>query len=159
MIDRSRPSPAIRSLLRLPIHLYDWNAGWLLGKRFVLLVHTGRRTGLTHKTILEVVRYDAATGAVTVMSGFGRGSDWYQNIQAKEASEIVVGNRSFAPIHRNLSEDEAVAVFADYEHRNRFAGPAVRWVLSRLVGWRYDSTDDSRRRLVRERPLVCFSAV
>ena len=151
--------PLARWVLRLPLRLYGWNAGWLLGKRFVMVVHTGRRTGLTRKTVLEVVHYDPDTGAVVVMSGFGRHSDWYQNIQSREATQVTVGGRSFAPVHRDLSDDEAVAVLADYERRNRLAAPVVRWVLSRLVGWRYDGTADSRRRLVQERPLVRFSPV
>jgi hypothetical protein len=32
----------------------------------------------------------------------------------------------------------------------------VRRVLSWLVGWRYDSSEDVRRRLVRELPVVAF---
>jgi deazaflavin-dependent oxidoreductase (nitroreductase family) len=155
--ERRRLHPLARWLLRLPVHLYDWNAGWLLGQRFVLVVHTGRRTGLTRKTVLEVVHHDTSTGSVVVMSGLGRGSDWYQNIQTREATQVTVGRRSFAPIHRDLSTNEAVAVLADYQQRNRVAAPVVRWVLSRLVGWRYDGTDQSRRRLVQQRPLVRFS--
>jgi len=156
---RAGLQPLVRWLLRLPVHLYDWNAGWLLGKRFAMLVHTGRRTGLTRKTVLEVVHYDTVTGAVVVMSGLGRSSDWYQNIKAKEASQVVVGRHSFAPTHWDVPDDEADDVLTDYEQRNRFAAPVVRWVLSRLVGWRYDGTNDSRRRLVQELPLVCFSPV
>ena len=30
--------------LRAPVYLYRWRLGWLLGKRFVLLTHIGRRT-------------------------------------------------------------------------------------------------------------------
>ena len=33
----------------------------------------------------------------------------------------------------------------------------VHAVLSRLVGWRYDGTPDTRARLVRELPLIAFS--
>ena len=151
--------PLVRWLFRLPVHLYDWNAGWLLGKRFAMVVHTGRRTGLTRKTVLEVVHYNTATGAVVVMSGFGRSSDWYQNIKAREASQVVVGRHSFTPTHRDVSNDDAVDILTGYERRNRLAAPVVRWVVSRLVGWRYDGTNESRRRLVQERPLVSFSPV
>jgi hypothetical protein len=47
-------------------------------------------------------------------------------------------------------------VLADYERRNRWIAPLVRWVLSRLVGWRYDGSDDARRRLAGQLPLVAF---
>jgi len=47
-------------------------------------------------------------------------------------------------------------VLADYERRNRWVTLVIRRVLSALVGWRYDSSDDARRRLVRDLPLVAF---
>jgi hypothetical protein len=47
-------------------------------------------------------------------------------------------------------------VLADYERRNRWIAPLVRWVLSRLVGWRYDGSDDAHRRLAGQLPLVAF---
>lgn len=150
-------SPLVRRVARAPVALYRWRLGWLLGHRFMLLVHVGRRTGLERRTVLEVLRYDPETGQVVVMSGWGRASDWYRNIQARPAREVIVGSRSFVPVHRDLTEEEAVAVLAGYERRNRFAAPVVRQVLSRLAGWRYDGSDESRRRVVAELPLVQFS--
>ena len=52
-----------------------------------------------------------------------------------------------------------MAALAGYERRNRIAAPVIRRVLTRLAGWRYDGSDESRRRLVGERPLVLFSRV
>src|SRR5215469_3700219 len=40
------PQGALRRLFRVPVYLYWWKCGWLLGHRFLLLNHTGRRTGL-----------------------------------------------------------------------------------------------------------------
>lgn len=154
---RSFRSRWFRRIARAPVVLYRWNLGWVLGHRFMLLVHSGRRTGLERRTVLEVVRYDAETGAVVVMSGFGRRSDWYRNIQAHPARMVVVGRRSFRPVHRDLTVEEASDALADYERRNRIVAPIIRGVLSRLVGWRYDGTEESRRRLVQERPIVLFA--
>jgi hypothetical protein len=39
------PHGVLRALLSLPVHLYHARLGFLLGHRFLLLVHTGRRTG------------------------------------------------------------------------------------------------------------------
>lgn len=152
----SPTSLVLRRLVRAPVALYRWDLGWLLGYRFILLVHIGRRSGLERRTVLEVVHYDPKTSEVVVMSGLGRTSDWYRNIQAHPAKEVVIGRRSFAPTHRDLTEDEAVAAVAAYERRNRIATPIIRSVLSKLLGWRYDGTDEARRRLVDERPLVMF---
>ena len=46
---------------------------------------------------------------------------------------------------------------ADYERRNRLAGPVVRAILSRLAGFRYDGSAESRRKLVEALPLLAFS--
>ena len=152
-----RPGPIARRLLRAPACLYDLGLGWLFGRRFVRLTHVGRRSGRYYRTMLEVlaVRPD---GEVVVIAGLGASSDWFRNIQARPGVEIALAQQRFRPAHRVLGEDEAVEVVADYERRNRWVAPAVRRVLSWLVGWRYDSSEPARRRLVRERPLVGFRA-
>lgn len=122
-----------------------------------MIVHTGRRTGLRRRTVVEVIRYDGATGSIVVMSGFGRRSDWYRNIQAREATSITVGRHEFVPTHEELSEDEAVAAVAEYERRHLLAAPLIQAVISGLVGWKYDGTDAGRHRLVQHLPLVRFS--
>jgi hypothetical protein len=50
------PTGWVRALLRLPILLYRLHLGWLLGHRFLLLTHVGRKSGLQRRTVLEVVR-------------------------------------------------------------------------------------------------------
>lgn len=151
-----RPGPLLRAVFRAPLRLYDWHAGWLLGHRFLRLTHQGRRSGRQYQTVVEVLKTDPATREVMVMAGFGHATDWLRNIQAHPAIEITLGNRHFAPTHRILDEDAAAAVLADYEHRNRLITPVLRRVLSSLVGWTYDGTDDARHRVVRELPIIAF---
>ncbi len=151
-----RPGPLLRAVFRAPVRLYDWHAGWLLGHRFLRLTHVGRRSGRRYRTVVEVLRTDPATGEIMVMAGFGRTTDWLRNIQAHPAVEIELGRHRFVPAHRVLDEPDAASVLADYERRNRLLAPIVRRILSRLVGWPYDGTDDARRRLVRELPIIAF---
>ncbi len=106
--------------------------------------------------MLEVIGMGAAAGEVIVVAGFGRAADWYRNVQAKPAVEVAIGRRRFVPVHRVLDESEATATLADYERRNRWATPVVRRMLSWLVGWDYDGSNDARRRLASELPLVAF---
>ncbi len=54
------------------------------------------------------------------------------------------------------SIEGAEDVFAEYERRNRFIGPIMRAVISRLVGWRYDGTAAARRRVVDQLLLFGF---
>jgi deazaflavin-dependent oxidoreductase (nitroreductase family) len=144
-------------LLGLPRHVYRHGWGWLLGRRFLQLTHTGRRSGRTHTTVLEVVRFDRVSGEVMVVSGFGPGSDWFRNIKANARAEISIGRESFPASFRVLSVDEATAVLADYEWRNRLAAPVIRFVLSQLLGWRYDGSPETRRRAAEALPVVAFS--
>jgi deazaflavin-dependent oxidoreductase (nitroreductase family) len=148
-------NPLLRTLLHIPIYLYRWKLGWMLGKRFLLLTHTGRRTARRHETVLEVMEYRPAATEFVVMSGFGPTADWFQNIQVGPAS-VEVGRIRFSAAHRILGEGEAVAVVQQYERRNRFIGTIVRSVLRRLLGWNYTGTDSDRHRLVAQLPLVAF---
>lgn len=150
-------SPAVRWLCRSPIVLYKLNLGWLFGTRFVLLTHTGRRTGLVRYAVLEVIQHEPASNRVVVMSATGRRADWYHNLRAHPPLMITLGRHSFRPSHAELPEDDAVAVFADYEERRCRRTKSIEWALvTHMVGWRYDGSDESRRRLVRQLPMLAF---
>ena len=90
------------------------------------------------------------------MSGFGPGSQWYRNALAGGALEIRIGTERFRPTARALPEEDAMAVLADYERRNRIAAPVIRAALSRLAGLRYDGSAASRRHVVQAVPLIAF---
>jgi deazaflavin-dependent oxidoreductase (nitroreductase family) len=152
----TRLNPVLRCLLRAPTHLYRWKCGRLLGHRFLLLIHIGRRTGLRRYTVLEVMEYRKKGPEAVVMSAFGRGADWLRNVEAAPDPEVVIGSQRFIAAYRLLDEDEAASVVAGYERRNRLIAPMIRAVLSRLLGWRYDASDKARHRLVKHLPLVAF---
>ena len=148
----------LRRALRVPVPLYRAGFGWVLGRRFLMLTHVGRKSGRRYDTVLEVVGRLPGSDEYVVMAGLGRSADWLRNVHAGGAREVTVGTRRFRPAVRELAEDEAVEVLAGYERRNRLAAPILRAVLSRLVGWRYTGSDADRRRLIRELPLVAFGA-
>lgn len=153
---RKKPNRLVRYFLRAPVYLYRWRLGWLLGRRFLLLSHVGRRTGRNFQTVLEIMQYRDIGPEAVVMSGFGPRSDWLLNIEAGPAPEVTIGRQHFTAFYRFLDEEEAVRVVAEYEHRNRLLAGILRWVLSRLLGWRYRSSDADRRKLVRQLPLLGF---
>ncbi|NHI19857.1 nitroreductase family deazaflavin-dependent oxidoreductase [Phycicoccus endophyticus] len=126
----------------------------MLGHRFLRLTHTGRRTGRSRHVVLEVVEHDPVTGAVTVVSGFGRSADWFRNVTAGGPVAVDLGRGPRLADHQVLPLEEAVAVLRRYEGRNRLAGPLVRRALGALVGWRYTGSDADRRRLAAELPMV-----
>jgi deazaflavin-dependent oxidoreductase (nitroreductase family) len=152
----SRLSPTLRSLFRAPVSLYRWRCGWLLGHRFLLLIHVGRRTGLRRCTVLEALEYRKDGPEIVVMSAFGPDADWLRNLKTTPAPEVVSGSRRFVADYRILGEDEAIAAIAGYERRNRLIAPIVRVVLRRLLGWRYRGSEADRRRLAAQLPTVAF---
>jgi len=48
-----KPKGALRYFFRLPVYLYRWHFGRLLGTRFLLLTHIGRSTGLRRQLFLK----------------------------------------------------------------------------------------------------------
>jgi deazaflavin-dependent oxidoreductase (nitroreductase family) len=147
---------ALRQLSRAPVYLYRWNFGRMLGHRFLLLIHIGRRTGLCRHTVLEVMEYRNEGPEAVVMSAFGRNADWLRNIEATSSPAVVIGSRRFIASYRFLDEEDAMRVVAGYEHRNRLITRIIRLVLSRLLGSRYDGSKSARRRLVKQLPVLAF---
>lgn len=158
MTDRRRRSlnPITRRLLRAPAYLYEWHLGWLLGHRFLRLTHQGRRSGRRYFAVLEVVDYNPAREEHVILVARGRSADWYRNVEAGLAVEVAVARKRFKPECRTLGIDEAIAVLAAYERRNRIAGPLLRFVLGWLVHWSYDGTHRHRRLLAKQLPMVAF---
>lgn len=153
MIDRS--GRWARRLFRAPARLYRWRLGWLLGHRFLLLEHQGRRSGRHYETVLEVVHWQPE-GEVIVVSGWGRVSDWFRNVSAGSEIYVTVGTRRFHARYRLVPPDEAAEVLGRYEHRNRYMRPVINRMLGYMVGRPYDGTPDAQRRLVEELPMVAF---
>lgn len=149
-----RPGFILKRALRAPVLLYGIGAGRLLGRRFLLLTHRGRRSGRVYRTMLEVVAWDTDLREAVVMSGFGRRSGWFLNALAGGAEEVRIGGSAFRPEVRELNLDEAACVLGEYEQRNRLLAPFARLVLSRLAGFRYDGSDGARRELVARLPMI-----
>jgi deazaflavin-dependent oxidoreductase (nitroreductase family) len=146
----------LKALFRAPAQLYRWGCGPLLGRRFLLLRHTGRRTGLRRETVLEVMQYRPADCEAVVMCAFGPTADWLQNLRADPHPEVIIGRRRFVADYRILDAAEAVAVVRGYEQRHRMIAPVMRAVLGRLLGRPYRGSNEDRWYLVKRLPLVAL---
>src|SRR6516225_11717887 len=93
--DVQPPHGVARTLYRLPIRLFHLHLGWLLMGHFLLLTHSGRKSGLPRQTVLEVLLHDRAKDVYYVMAGWGEQSDWVKNIEKTPQVEIIVGRRHF----------------------------------------------------------------
>ena len=143
----------MNAVSRVADQLYHRGLSRLMTRRFLRLTHTGRRSGRSFHTVLEVVGHRSG-GEFFVVSGFGPRSDWLRNLEAGGPATVSVSGRSFPADHRRLDEAEALAVFAAYERRHRLIRPLVNRSLSSQLGWPYHDSDTDRRRLVAQLPVI-----
>lgn len=141
----------LRVLLRMPLLLYRIRLGWLLGQRFLLLKHTGRKTGLEHRTVLEVLRYDKAHDRYIVSSGWGEKSQWFKNIQQRPEAEIEAGGRHIRVTATRLSKQEAEHELRDYARRHP---TAYRTIGSLIFGEQAVANAEEFARLARTIPVL-----
>lgn len=146
------PRGLMRFLFRLPIWLYRFRLGWLLGGRFLLLNHIGRKSGQSRQTVLEVVRHDRQTDTYIVASGFGEGSDWYRNLLKRPQVTIQVGSRKLAVVAERLSPPEGATEMVEYARRH----PAAARNLARLMGYRVDGSEEDYAELGELIPFVAL---
>jgi len=147
------PRGLARLAFRLPIGLYRLGLGGLLGTRFLLLTHTGRKTGRVRQTVLEVVRYDREKSEFVVAAGFGPKSDWYQNLRARPQAVVQCGRRRWKMNVKFISPDRAGEELLDYGRRH----PLALRELIRIMGFRAGDTPEEIREVGRRLSMVAFS--
>lgn len=142
----SPPQRGLRLTLRLPIVIYRLRLGWLLGERFVLLQHIGRKTGQPRQTVVEVVGHESATDVYYIASGWGKKSNWYQNLLAHPEISIQVSRRKLAVVAHTLDANDGARVLVDYRQKH----PLAARELGRLMGLRFvEATPEELAQLVR----------
>ena len=147
---RRKPGRLVLVVFRLPLVLYQRGWGGLLGGTFLLLVHAGRKTGNLHQVVAMVLRYNPETGEAVICSAWGQDADWVRNIRARPAVRVQIGRDSFTPKQRFLSEDESVAVLAEFRRRH----PGRSRLLSAILGWGDLCSDTAARDFVSTRPFI-----
>jgi len=151
----SAPRGLARLAIRLPIWLYRLRLGWLLGDRFLMLTHIGRKTGQPHQTVLEVVRHDQATGDYIIASGWGERADWFRNIQKNPHVLVASGERRREAIAEQLPVAGAAEELCDYTRRHPHA---VRALSRLMIGERLSGSVEDCRRLAERVPILMLRA-
>lgn len=141
-------------MFRSGIYLYRLGLGGLFGKRMLLLNHVGRKSGQPRQAVLEVIAVGEGTRTFYVASGYGRQSDWFQNLQKRPDVTIQVGRKKMAVTAVFLSPEESGLQIVAYAHRH----PGAAKNLGRfLLGDQVDGTDESYYRMGHDHvPVVAF---
>lgn len=140
---------------RLPIWLYRLGLGFLLGERFLLLNHIGRKSGKVRQAVLEVMLKETDPLAYVVGSGFGERSDWFRNVMHTPEVVIRVGRRRYRARAARLPHDEALTRFRQYAREH----PRALKELTHLLHYDYDGSEESLETLSRAIPVVRFQVL
>jgi deazaflavin-dependent oxidoreductase (nitroreductase family) len=147
------PSGMFKWFLHTPSYLYRARLGFLLGHRFLMMEHRGRRSGRLYRTVVEVAGRHPAERQWIVTAGRGPTSDWYLNLRAGGLEAVWIGSRRHAAEVRFLSAEDAAVVMQAYEAKH----PKTAQRLYRTMGVSYDGTDADRIRMMHEIPMVSFT--
>jgi deazaflavin-dependent oxidoreductase (nitroreductase family) len=149
---KSKPAGLFKHFLHAPTWLYRWHLGFVMGKRFLMIEHRGRKSQKLYRTVLEVAGRNQNKGEWIVSSGTGPNADWYRNIKAGGVDAVWIGSARKAADVRFLEADEAASVFAKYEQAHRRAAAK----LMDMMGVSYDGTEVGRIEMMRKIPMVAF---
>lgn len=91
-------------MLMWRLGLGPWVNSWPdVSGRIMVLVHTGRKTGLKRQT---PVNYATVDEDIYCTAGFGRLADWYRNIMANPEVEVWMPDGWWAGRAQDISEAE-----------------------------------------------------
>jgi len=152
-LTQKKPTGLLRTLFRVPIFLYRANLGFLFGKRFLMLTHTGRKSGLPRDVVLEVVTYDKGMDIYYVAAAWRKKADWYLNILKNPKVKFQVGNKKFEAEANQMSEKEAELVLWEYTQKHPFA---MRELSTMMLGERLSATRETCARLAQSIPLIAL---
>jgi deazaflavin-dependent oxidoreductase (nitroreductase family) len=142
-----------KAMFKWPVHLWRLGLGPIIGRFSVLISHTGRKTGLTRRTMTEL---HVVNGKKYAPSGFGRRAQWYRNIEADPRVTIQTAAGAESVIARRVTDGDELLSLMDLEApKNRVMvrsfldtldiEPTVADILAkkdRIYYLRFDPTDE-----------------
>jgi deazaflavin-dependent oxidoreductase (nitroreductase family) len=149
------PSKLLRLFYRFPIYLYRLGLGRLLGKRFIHIQHTGRKSGLPRHSVVEVAGYDPQEDAYYIAAAYGEKADWLRNMMKNPEVKAQVGGRHFDGMAARLDPDETFQLYEDYNKRH----PGMIFTLSRLVGYSVPRNEEGLHLIAQKMPAVIIKVV
>ena len=155
-LTHKKPTGILRALLRAPIWLYRWNLGWMMGGRFLLLNHIGRKSRLQRQTVIEVVSFDQATGIYYIAAAWRDQSDWYRNIQQTPTVGVQVRNHRFQARAERISTQEAEERLWDYAQKHPMAFGELVTV---MLGERLPPDKETCRKVADSVPLISLTPI
>ncbi|MBN1964371.1 MAG: nitroreductase family deazaflavin-dependent oxidoreductase [Anaerolineae bacterium] len=105
----------LRAAAKSPILFYRLGLGGFIGRLFMVLTTTGRKSGLPRRTAIE---FHAYRGRKYVYSAWGTRADWFRNIEADPVVTIQTADGAEACIARRLADEDELAEAFDFAVQN-----------------------------------------
>lgn len=138
------PKGILKFAFRLPVYLYRYRLGWLLGGRFLLINHVGRKSGLPREAVVEVV--ERVGDSVIVAAGYGAQTQWYQNLRARPEIVVQIGRKKQPVTAEFISPEDGEEIMVRYWNNN----PKATGRLLSILGYHWDSTEVGLRQIANE---------
>ena len=105
--------------------------GWekIFGLDWMLLITTGRKSGRKRYSMVDILLYERETDTYYIEVGFGKKSDWYQNIQTNPIFEAHVYRRKFTAKAEELSVENAADMMVNFVRRRPLYSKSVMKVV------------------------------
>jgi len=151
----NKPRGRLKRALSLPVVMDRHGLGWMLGSRFIIIEHEGRRSGRIYRTPVEVVAHHIEPLSWTVVAAWGDPPQWFANLQHRDARAVVVAGRRYdAPVQQIVDADEANDLLVAYA----FGHPLVARLLFRVLSWPAPRQPGAFRQIAESVPLIRFTA-
>lgn len=151
---RPKPTGLTKWFFKAPSYLYRARLGFLMGERFLMMEHRGRKSGNLYRTVIEVAGRNRRASEWIVTAGYGPKSDWYQNLAAGNLEAVWIGSkRHSGATARFLDADEA----ADYIELYEKDHPKAAEILFKSMDVSHDGTREGRVEMMKEIPMVALA--
>ena len=127
MMDLYPDTPFAKLMFKLPINLWRLGLGPLTGKLFLVVTTTGRKTGLSRRTMVEYYKMD---GKKYAPCAFGGRANWYQNILADPHVTVQSADGTERMKAVRVTDDEELLAIIDAEMH--FNPVLMKWYLNSL---------------------------
>lgn len=133
--------------LKMPVAIARMGfAGWeaLFGLEWMLLTTIGRKSGKKRYTMVDVLLYNPETDTYFIEAGFGKKSDWYQNIKANPLIEVQVRRRKFKATAEDLPPEKNGDIMVDFVRLR----PAYAKSVMKMAGMTFTTEEELREMAV-----------
>jgi deazaflavin-dependent oxidoreductase (nitroreductase family) len=138
------PSGLMKFFFKIPVLVARMGfSGWerLFGIEWMLLITIGRKSGKKRYTMVDVLLDDRKSDTYFIEVGFGKKSDWFQNLKANPQFEAQVGRRKFNATAEELPKEMVGDVMVNFIHQR----PAYAKSVMKMVGIGSTNDEDIRK--------------